>query len=730
MPDYASAASEYWNKGWKGVLPLPPGQKFPPPKGTTGYDGYWPGFADIQAWADGSLSGSNLGLRLPNSVIGVDVDNYGEKHGGKTLTEAEKRWGSLPPTWRSTSRNDGISGIRLFRVAPGVELETILAFPEMGLGDVEIIQYFHRYTVSWPSIHPSTERVYRWYGQDGMETDIPRVGALPELPLSWIKGLARAKAAEVTVSVDAAGAVAGLSTGQMSFAVQGLLSAALADLLGNPATRHDITLQHVLRLLRASEQNEPGVVEALRVLEEAFVRAVGNDRPGAAEEFRRMITNQRGHALIAQTPSVAGMTGQTLGQQVLPQPAPPATTPTPTSSVPPGGMQQSEVGDVEEEEPTSNDAVWAMLGIEPKEEEGAPEDNRTSWGGRNVKEALGEEWEPERPTQLERDDGALLLYPGRVNALVGEPESAKSWIGQEACAQAMKHGENVAIIDFEDSLGAIIDRMRHLGVPDRLIGEHLFYTDPDCALGPVEQEELMSAMDHLRPTIVMVDGVNAAMTILGMDLEKNTDATKFYQYLLKPLTRNEAAVLTVDHVTKNKMGRGGFAIGAQAKKAMCDGAMIEVVAKEPFGRGRLGVTDLNVLKDKHGSVRAVAQKRGNSDYLATVELDARQAGRVDVRIFVKEESKTSDGTNKKDVTLLGKMKLVTDLLGTYGEDGANKKTIVSLVQGNTDMINEAIEQLVLKGNVVRERRGRSLVHVLVRPFKPDAEDLLGMAEEG
>ena len=45
-------------------------------------------------------------------------------------------------------------GIRLFRIPVGIELRGVLKFPEMGIGDVELIQWFHRYVVCWPSFHP------------------------------------------------------------------------------------------------------------------------------------------------------------------------------------------------------------------------------------------------------------------------------------------------------------------------------------------------------------------------------------------------------------------------------------------------------------------------------------------------------------------------------------------------------------------------------------------------
>jgi hypothetical protein len=50
------------------------------------------------------------------------VDAYGDKTGGRTLREAEKRWGPLPHTVISSSRDDCVSGIRLYRIPQSIEL--------------------------------------------------------------------------------------------------------------------------------------------------------------------------------------------------------------------------------------------------------------------------------------------------------------------------------------------------------------------------------------------------------------------------------------------------------------------------------------------------------------------------------------------------------------------------------------------------------------------------------
>jgi hypothetical protein len=171
------------------VIPLPPGKKHPPLKGFTGRNGRTPTRDEIEAWRS-QFGNGNVAFPLPPGVAGIDVDDYGDKHGAATLAEAEKRWGRLPLTVRSQNRNDGASGIKLFRMPLGVELHGKVEFPELHFDGIDVIQHHHRYLVVWPSIHPSG-RLYVWFDE---RTEIilgraPRLNDLPELPTAWVEAL-------------------------------------------------------------------------------------------------------------------------------------------------------------------------------------------------------------------------------------------------------------------------------------------------------------------------------------------------------------------------------------------------------------------------------------------------------------------------------------------------------------------------------------------------------------
>lgn len=296
---YANGWQTYHQLGWPGVLPLPARRKKWPPKGFTGDDGAMPSYADLLQWAE-LYPAANICLRLPDGVVGIDVDNYGDKPGALTIAGAENRWGPLPTSPRSTSRADGVSGIRLYRVPPGIRF-----VGELGPG-VEIIQRHHRYLIAWPSIHPEG-RPYRWLDDDGNEIGPPRIDELPELPPEWVEGLtdhAPVERAAVNPAQARALARSGRTEGYPSARVAGRVQGTLSVLkaAGAKGTRQARTRDDVLALLRMGKQGEPGVDSALDTLRRAYVAAVADDRGGAdiaAREFDRMIEPARVGPLLA-----------------------------------------------------------------------------------------------------------------------------------------------------------------------------------------------------------------------------------------------------------------------------------------------------------------------------------------------------------------------------------------------------------------------------------------------
>lgn len=305
---YAAAWREYHEEGYA-PLPLPPREKFPPPHGWTGggkaNSGKVPPEAQCERWAKegygAGIAAGNIAIRLPKSVIGIDVDMYDGKRGRETLASAEAEWGILPPTWVSTSRSDG-SGIRLFRIPEGLAWASLVG--DAGSG-IEIVRWDHRYAVVAPSVHPEGP-VYGWVKPDGsfVTDEFPSPGELPELPERWVDGLTGGRApwvsreeAELTHE-EVTGWVANRpsSDGELCSEMSGTLDRGRADMAAaaTGGGLHEAALKSVWGLLRDAAHGHSGVMTALTAARAAFMAAAkvrGHGRTsGAGGEWFRAVS--------------------------------------------------------------------------------------------------------------------------------------------------------------------------------------------------------------------------------------------------------------------------------------------------------------------------------------------------------------------------------------------------------------------------------------------------------
>lgn len=217
---YADSAAEYLDKGWA-PLPVPFGEKWPPPPGFTGASAPDPTLEQVTAWTEARGS-HNVAVRMPANVIGIDVDAYAGKRGAATIAELEARLGALPPTFVLTSRDDGASGVRLYRYAgPRREWPGQLGTKDDG---VDILTHEYRYAVASPSLHPEG-RDYRFLNPDGRQSSIPRMEDLAELPAAHVEDLALGPLSARTKATDADvdAFLAGLDDGEPSSAVSAIL---------------------------------------------------------------------------------------------------------------------------------------------------------------------------------------------------------------------------------------------------------------------------------------------------------------------------------------------------------------------------------------------------------------------------------------------------------------------------------------------------------------------------
>lgn len=260
----------------------------------------------------------------------------------------------------------------------------------------------------------------------------------------------------------------------------------------------------------------------------------------------------------------------------------------------------------------------------------------------------GQVTEP-RPTVLSRDDGAYLMYPGRVNMLYGSSESAKSWIALYAAMQVMATGDRVVYLDFEDEPVNTLYRLNLLGAGHDDIRKQFTYIRPEDPIAAMQRNKwgqsattptglensdiFLKVLNAVDPTLIIADGMSVIYGLHGLNTNDTTE-TDVITTWLKSLTRNgRSTVVVIDHTGKGAE-KGSEPIGSQHKKSMVQGTLLQVWPLTQPRPGAFGEIELVVLKDRPGFVREIALSSGGqkAQVAALVQMDSTTPGRVDMKI--------------------------------------------------------------------------------------------------
>lgn len=326
---------------------------------------------------------------------------------------------------------------------------------------------------------------------------------------------------------------------------------------------------------------------------------------------------------------------------------------------------------------------------------------------------LGEIIKSDRPRVqteiLERSDGVAIFYKGKLASIYGEAEAGKTWLVRAALASEILKGARVAVFDFEDDAQAFVENMLNLGLTAQQLVEQAVFIRPHEGLSPEAEAQMLAALDPA-PSIVAIDGVTESFSLEGLDPYRGEDIATWTNKLARAIIRaTGAAVVSIDHVVKDRESRGRWPIGGVHKLNSLDAAF-RMDAVEEFGRGKDGVSNLWLAKDRPGYLKAYQDK---DKIVGRVNFVSGDDGEIAISV---DPPLTGDAGDWLPTRLMAK---VSEYVVAH--PGATQREIRAAVGGRDTYAAQAIGALVDAGNMRRERDGQAYRHHVVTPFSEDAE---------
>lgn len=339
-----------------------------------------------------------------------------------------------------------------------------------------------------------------------------------------------------------------------------------------------------------------------------------------------------------------------------------------------------------------------------------------TWRAVDIGPVLSGEARPIEPMIGAREDGQAILYPGKLHTIAGESEAGKTWFCASIIDSEIRAGHHVVIVDPEDDAVGWIGRLTILSTADRTrIADHVTYVQPEEPMPGAGWRSLQPILVRNRPTVIILDGITAAMSLHGLDPLSNADVAKFGADVLRPLTRSGAAVLVTDHVPKAG-ANGRYAIGAAHKLNGVDGAAFMLEARRPFAVGVEGRSTLFIAKDRPGQLRRHGRPaKDGLTYWGDVTLSSHEERYVELAIKAPPppEEVAAQSERPRPTIIMERVSKALERV----TDPVTMRDLRARVQGKALTIDQAVACLVDEGFIAIEIKGISKRHRSVRAFR-------------
>ena len=195
-----------------------------------------------------------------------------------------------------------------------------------------------------------------------------------------------------------------------------------------------------------------------------------------------------------------------------------------------------------------------------------------------------------------------VLYAAGIHSIYGPPGVGKSILALWMCLQVMEQGRPILYIDEENNARKQAARLKAMGAEPAEIDRLFHYRQsPGLSLDEDSIADLVADTDAIKPALVVFDSWADFLALEGLNENDSVDVTKWILNAVYPLRDWGAAVLLIDHVTKDGEGKGGRGSGAELAKL---DAAYKVEPRKLFDRDTTGTVRLRRDIDRDACLEA------------------------------------------------------------------------------------------------------------------------------
>jgi hypothetical protein len=286
----------------------------------------------------------------------------------------------------------------------------------------------------------------------------------------------------------------------------------------------------------------------------------------------------------------------------------------------------------------------------------------------------------------------------------GEDDAGKTMLLLGISADEIRADHGVVWIDTDDmGPSMVLERLRGFGADDETIRRLFAYLRPEEAISDPARADVVALIRERDARLLVNDAFNASLALHGHNPKATEEVEAFWQRVVAPFCRADAAVVLPDHVVKEKEARGRYAYGSERKATGSD-VHLGLRVIEPFGRGRRGKAKVTVHRDRIGFLEKP------SPGVFVLDSDD-ETGHLSWRI---EADRAADEDTFRPTKLMERVSRHLELVG----EPQSRNQIAKDVKGSTEWIRAAIDVLCAEEFAVEfsgERGARMVKHI--RPYR-------------